>query len=72
LQNTRDAVARGLRKKVNRQYGEENPKSKLTLEQVRFIRANPTLGHKAIADMFGLSPNCIRGVRIGRTWRGIE
>ena len=53
-------------------FGEQNPKSKLTLEQVRFIRANPQLGHKEIADMWGLSPNCIRGVRIGRTWKNID
>ncbi len=73
-QNTQDAIKRGLRPAcaIPIARGEENPKSKLTLEQVRFIRANPTLGHKAMADMFGLSPNCIRGVRIGRTWRGIE
>ena len=72
--NTQDAINRGLRPRIAIPVasGENNPKSKLTLEQVRFIRANPLLGHKAIADMFGLSPNCIRGVRIGRTWRGIE
>jgi hypothetical protein len=52
-------------------FGEENPKSKLTIEQVKFIKANPQLGHKHIADMFGLSPNCIRGVRIGRTWKEV-
>lgn len=51
--------------------GEENPRSKLTEEIVRFIRANPQMGHKEIADMHGLSPNAIRGVRIGRTWRHV-
>lgn len=69
LQNTRDAIVRGLRRPIPTKYGEQNPKSKLTLEQVKFIRANPQLGHKEIADMWGLSPNCIRGVRIGRTWK---
>jgi hypothetical protein len=53
-------------------FGEDNPKSKLTIEKVKFIRANPQLGHKEIANMFGLSPNCIRGVRIGRTWKDIK
>lgn len=54
---------------VNKFFGESNPKSKLTLEQAKFIKAHPELGHKQIADMWGLSPNCIRGVRIGRTWK---
>ena len=69
--NIKEAFDKG-RKTATVRTGEDNAKSKLTLEQVRFIRANPQLGHKAIADMFGLSPNCIRGVRIGRTWKGIE
>ena len=73
-QNTNEAIERGLRPAcaIPIAYGEDNPKSKLTLEQVRFIRANPQLGHKEIADMWGLSPNCIRGVRIGRTWKNID
>ena len=52
-------------------FGEQNPRSKLNIEQVKFIKSNPQLGHKHIADMFGLSPNCIRGVRIGRTWKDV-
>lgn len=72
--NTNDAIDRGLRPKmpIPVKFGEQNPKSKLTIEQVRFIRTNPNMGHKEIADMYGLSPNCIRGVRIGRTWKGVE
>jgi hypothetical protein len=49
--------------------GENNPKSKLTLEQARYIKAHPEKKHTELAAMFGLSPNCIRGVRIGRTWK---
>lgn len=71
-ENVQDAIERGQKKPMQALFGEQNPKSKLTLEQVRFIRANPQLGNKKIADMWGLSPNCIRGVRIGRTWNGIE
>jgi len=67
-ENIKDAFDKG-RKQAPKLSGEQNPKSKLTLEQVRFIKSNPQLGHKAIADMFGLSPNAIRGVRIGRTWK---
>lgn len=53
-------------------HGEENAKSKLTNDKVRFILSNPDLGHKEIADMFGLSPNCVRSVRIGRTWTHVK
>lgn len=52
--------------------GEASPKAKLTDERVRFIHAHPELGHKEIADMWGLSPNAVRGVRIGRTWTHIK
>jgi hypothetical protein len=50
-------------------FGEQNPKSKLTLAQVKFIKAHPEIPHTELAAAFGLSPNCIRGVRIGRTWK---
>lgn len=69
LQNTRDAISSGLRKVAARKFGEENPKSKLTLEQARYIKAHPEMMLTELAAMFGLSPNCIRGVRIGRTWK---
>lgn len=70
-ENTNDAIKRGLRPAcaIPIVKGENHPKSKLTLEQAKFIKAHPELGHKQIADMWGLSPNCIRGVRIGRTWK---
>ena len=69
--NTNDAIDRGLRPAcaIPVKFGEANPKSKLTLEQVKYIREHPEMGHKQLGDMWGLSPNCIRGVRIGRTWR---
>ena len=67
-ENTQDMISKG-RKKVIRVYGEENPVSKLTLEQAKYIKAHPEMKLTELAKMFGLSPNCIRGVRIGRTWR---
>ena len=70
-ENIKEAISKG-RKFVPSAKGEQHPKSKLTEEQVRFIKSHPELGHKTIADMFGLSLNCIRGVRIGRTWTHIE
>ena len=51
--------------------GEHNPNVKLTEELVRYIRANPQRGHKDLADELGLTPNTVRGVRIGRTWKHV-
>jgi hypothetical protein len=68
-QNTREAVERGLRKPIPVKTGENNPKSKLTLEQARYIKKHPEIKLSDLASMFGVSPNCIRGVRIGRTWK---
>ena len=72
-QNTMDAIDRGLRPAcaIKPAYGENNPKSKLTLEQVIFIKANPDIKHTELAKKFGLSVNCIRGVRTGRTWKHV-
>jgi hypothetical protein len=68
--NGEDKAIKG-RAARNAFFGENNPKSKLTAERVKFIREHPEIGHKQIADMWGLSPNCIRGVRIGRTWKEV-
>ena len=67
-ENIKEAFAKG-RKTAPIAFGESNPRSKLTLEQAKFIKAHPELPHTELADLFGLSPNCIRGVRIGRTWK---
>lgn len=67
--NAKDAIAKGRKFIPNPGKGEANPRSKLTLEQAKFIKANPQMMHTELANMFGLSPNCIRSVRIGRTWR---
>lgn len=66
--NTQDMLKKG-RHTAYRAFGEDNVRSKLTLEQAKYINAHPELGHKQLASMFGVSPNCIRGVRIGRTWK---
>lgn len=52
--------------------GEASGKAKLTDEWVRFIRAKSQMGHKELADLIGVSPNAVRGVRTGRTWKHIE
>lgn len=69
--NTADMIRKG-RQVIAPALGEANPRSKLTADMVRYIRANPHRGHKDLADEFGLSPNAVRGVRIGRTWTHIE
>lgn len=67
-QNIIDAFTKG-RKFSPVPSGERNKRSKLTLEQAKFIKANQQMKHTELAKMFNLSPNCIRSVRIGRTWR---
>lgn len=67
-ENIQEAFDKG-RKTQPVLFGENNPKSKLTLEQVKFIKANPQMMHTELAKMFGVKPNTIRGVRIGRTWK---
>lgn len=73
-ENVQEAIERGLRPKcaIPITFGEQNPKSKLTLEQVKFIKSHPEMGLTELARMWGLSPNCIRGVRIGRTWKDVK
>jgi hypothetical protein len=64
--NTQDMIAKG-RKKVVAPLGEGNGKAKLTVEKVKLIKQS-NLKSAELARQFGLSENCIRGVRIGRTW----
>jgi hypothetical protein len=68
-ENTQDMIAKG-RKRVVSPKGEGNGKSLLNEEKVRLIRSS-TLSHAGIARELGVSPNCVRGVRIGRTWTHI-
>ena len=68
-ENTQDMIAKG-RKRVVSPKGEGNGKSLLDEEKVRFIRSS-TLNHAELGRQLGVSPNCIRGVRIGRTWSHI-
>lgn len=69
--NAQDMIRKG-RHARKAPKGEASGVAKLTDERVRFIRANPQMGHKEIADLWGVSPNAIRGVRIGRTWTHIK
>jgi hypothetical protein len=69
-ENTQDMIAKG-RKRVVAPKGEGNGKSLLNEEQVRTIRTSK-LSHAAMARELGVSPNCVRGVRTGRTWTHIK
>lgn len=69
-ENTQDMIAKGRHARVA-PLGTDNGKAKLTPAKVRAIRASADT-NKALADRWGLSVNCIRGVRIGRTWAHIK
>ena len=62
-ENTADMYAKG--RNLN------NGKAILTPEKVRFIRKSPD-NNKIVADQLGVSINCVRGVRIGRTWSHVR
>ena len=68
--NSDDMIAKG-RKKMVIPIGEHNGKSIINADIVRQIRAS-TLNHTALGRLLGVSPNCVRGVRIKRTWKHIE
>lgn len=68
-ENIIESYAKGRKILPSPGKGEDNPRSKLTLEQAKFIKANPQMRLIDLAREYGLSLNCIRGVRIGRTWK---
>lgn len=65
-ENTQDMIQKG-RKRTVASVGLGNGKSLLNEEKVRLIRQS-NLPHAVIARELGVSSNCVRGVRIGRTW----
>ncbi len=67
--NTQDMIQKG-RKRTVAPKGDLNGKAILDEEKVRLIRESK-LNHAELGRQLGVSPNCIRGVRIGRTWSHI-
>lgn len=65
--NLMDAIRKG-RKKTPRLCGEANPKTYLTWDKVRAIRASSET-HVEIGRRMGISPATIQGIRAGRTWK---
>lgn len=69
--NVQDMISKG--RKVNViPVGVENGKALLNEDKVRFIRQNPLVSHVKLAKILGVSPGCIRGVRIERTWSHVK
>lgn len=70
LDNMRDAVAKGKFRRMRRAKGEECSNSKLTAENVTFIRTSaetPTI----LAAKFGVSAGTIADARSARTWKHV-
>jgi len=69
--NVRDRVAKN---RSHRPVGELNPKVKLTVEKVKFIKQYPkTYGHrKELASVFNISVNTVSDITSGRTWQEVS
>jgi hypothetical protein len=65
-QNQADRVRHGTDNRGEKHYGH-----KLNSSAVEFIRANPTLPTRALAETFGVRPNTIKAARSGQTWSWI-
>lgn len=70
-ENTADMIAKG-RKRTVAPKGTGNGKAKLNDSLVRYIRQNNNRPHAELARELNLSPNCIRGVKTGRTWSHVN
>lgn len=68
--NSQDMIAKG-RKKIVIPIGEQNGKSIINPEIVRFIRSSD-LSHAELARQLNISNGCVRSVRSKRTWKHIE
>ena len=69
-ENTADMIVKG-RKRTTAPRGADNGKAKLNDSLVRYIRQSER-NTASIARELNLSANCIRGVRIGRTWSHVK
>lgn len=68
-QNIDDMVAKG-RSVLGRQRGEENPKAKLTTEQVLAIRADKR-SQSLIAAEYGVQQAAVSKIKLGKVWRHV-
>ena len=66
-ENMADKVRHGTH-----QIGVRNGNHRLTVEQVRYIRAHPQKTYRELAAELGVSTGAIFGVRKGLTWRWLD
>lgn len=60
------------RKQYSERYaGEKSPHSKLTADDVRFIRACTTMGCMKLAAKFSVSSSTIKHIRNGKSWKSV-
>lgn len=69
--NSQDMITKG-RGKLPDNRGEKHGLSKLCDDDVRFIRANPTISRNELAKMFKVSNRTISKVRLYRSWKHLE
>lgn len=70
-QDNMDDMARKGRRVAGALRGTDCSFSRLDPEAVRYIRANPDASLKSLGERFGVEPNTVRAVRIGKTWRHV-
>lgn len=64
--NVRDRVERDRSAK-----GMKNGRSKLNIEQVKFIKTDNTTPKMRLAKKFGVDPKVIRDIKNGKTWTSV-
>jgi hypothetical protein len=69
-ENIKEAFTK-LRKVAPRQIGEDHPQARLNADQVRFMRANASMGAAKLARVCSTSKTSVRAVLEGRTWKHI-
>ncbi len=69
-ENTWDMMAKG-RRATCWPVGENNGKSKLTAEKVRYIRANVAKGYRTLSHELELDYTTVRNAAIGKSWKHV-
>lgn len=72
--NIEDACRKGRMKipKESHMSNENHQVSKLTDDQVKFIRNNPQISGRNLSRMFGLTESCISMARTGKTFKDLK
>ena len=69
--NTQDALNKNRLKTVFVD-GENNPKCKLSVNDVKYIKNNPKIKSIDLAHMLNISPQTICSIRKNRIWKDVE